>query len=279
MWTNHPWAYWFPTAGAAPSDAWPEVREPGDRGAFEIVDPGPASPEEIWRSLTDVVARYFHNPGYWRIVGEPVLAVWDVALLVRTLGADGTRSLFAELRDFAGRLGHPGIHIHASQGGLEVAALFAEIGVSSYGNYNSILAGSRRPPEENLPAYGVVAADVVTTVWPELDARSPLPCFPNVSPGWDDAPRHIPHPRPEQAPRSEWPGILIVVDESPAAFEALVRAGLAYLNARPQIPPVLTIGCWNEWTEGHYLLPDTRHGFGMLRALARALDKIPEEDA
>ena len=44
------------------------------------------------------------------------------------------------------------------------------------------------------------------------------------------------------------------------------------MRARPDRPPVLTIGCWNEWTEGQYLLPDTRHGHGMLKALARALD-------
>lgn len=53
--------------------------------------------------------------------------------------------------------------------------------------------------------------------------------------------------------RHEWPGTLIVV------------------NDHPSIPLVVTIGCWNEWTERHYLLPDTRHGFGMLAALWRAL--------
>jgi hypothetical protein len=68
-----------------------------------------------------------------------------------------------------------------------------------------------------------------------------------------------------------WPATPIVVNETPAAFEALARAALAYLNAHPGIPPVMMIGCWNEWTEGHYLLPDTRLGYGMLRALARAL--------
>jgi Glycosyltransferase WbsX len=46
---------------------------------------------------------------------------------------------------------------------------------------------------------------------------------------------------------------------------------MTYLNQRPTLSPVLTIGYWNEWTEGHYLLPDTRHGYGMLRALERAL--------
>jgi hypothetical protein len=277
MWTNHPWAYWFPTAGIPESDFWPEVREPSGLGAFEFVDPGPTSAEETWRGLSYVVSRYFHDPAYWRIDGQPVLVVWDVGLLLRTFGADGTERLFAELRDFARNLGHPGIHVHASMGDLSVAGRFAEIGVDSYGLYNSIVAaGSRRPPEENLPEYGVVAADVVTKTWPELDARSAVPCFPNVSPGWDDTPRHMVFPRPEGALRSEWPGTLIVVDETPAAFEALVRAAFAYLNVRPVVPPVLTIGCWNEWTEGHYLLPDTRHGLGMLRALARALAENEE---
>lgn len=78
-------------------------------------------------------------------------------------------------------------------------------------------------------------------------------------------------PRPALPDRHKWPGTLIVVNDHPAAFESLTRAALAYLNTRPSIPLVITKGCCNEWTEGHYLLPDTRHGFGMLRALERAL--------
>jgi hypothetical protein len=50
---------------------------------------------------------------------------------------------------------------------------------------------------------------------------------------------------------------------------------MAYLNQHPEMPPVMMIACWNEWTEGHYLLPDTRYGFSTLRALARALN--PQE--
>ena len=35
----------------------------------------------------------------------------------------------------------------------------------------------------------------------------------------------------------------------------------------------MTIACWNEWSEGHSLLPDNRFGYGMLDALAEALGK------
>lgn len=49
MWTNHPWAYWFPTAGVGVDPSWPEIRDPSGLGAYEIVDPGPRSTEEVWR--------------------------------------------------------------------------------------------------------------------------------------------------------------------------------------------------------------------------------------
>jgi hypothetical protein len=64
---------------------------------------------------------------------------------------------------------------------------------------------------------------------------------------------------------------MVIVDETPEAFEAMVHAAFGYLNERPELARVLQIGSWNEWTEGHYMLPDTRWGEGYLQALARAL--------
>jgi hypothetical protein len=120
-------------------------------------------------------------------------------------------------------------------------------------------------------SYARCAARVVTQFWPEQAAASSLPYIPNVGAGWDHTPRQL--PPGEWPPSPDWPGLPIVVDDNPAAFEALIMAALAYLNANPSIPPVVTIGCWNEWTEGHYLLPDTDRGMGMLIALANALGK------
>lgn len=221
-----------------------------------------------------MIARYFHLPNYWRIDGRPVLVIWEAQRLQDTFGIEGSRQLLGELRDFARKLGHEGIHIHASQGSQQAFKDVAAMGFDSYGLYNPIvIAGSRRPVQEELPEYGVVAADVVSKLWPSLDQVSPLPFFPSVSPGWDSSPRYVMPARTAEADRKLWPASTIVVNETPAAFEALVRASFAYLNARPHLPKVLTIGCWNEWTEGHYLLPDTRLGYGMIKALARALER------
>ena len=59
----------------------------------------------------------------------------------------------------------------------------------------------------------------------------------------------------------------------PAAFKAFVQSSFAYLNRHPDVPRFVTIACFNEWSEGHYLLPDNRFGYGMLNALGEAVGK------
>jgi len=275
MWTNHPWITLFPTVHPDGTRSFPHFRDAPD----ELHD--------VWQSMTYVISRYFQQPNYWRIDGKPVLVIWDPVRLTRLFGVDGTRRLLDELRAFAAKLGHGGIHLHHDCT-MEVAMNpdafereienVADLGFDTYGLYNPIvLTASRRPAAEVIPSYGVVAADVVRDLWPTLDRLSPLPFWPAVSPGWDAAPRHNELPRSSRRDRNEWPGALVVADESPGAFESLVRASFAALNARGGAPHVLTIGCWNEWTEGQYVLPDTRLGYGMLRALARALGRPVSE--
>ena len=39
------------------------------------------------------------------------------------------------------------------------------------------------------------------------------------------------------------------------------------INAEPKSLRVVNINCWNEWTEGSYLEPDTVNGMGYLEAI------------
>jgi len=279
MWTNHPWSRGEPLAAA--------------EGTLES-----DSVEECRRSLSFLVARYLHEPNYWHIDGKPVVVIWDSERLWRGLGAEQAAELLTDLRSLAQQLGHSGLHLHANctaalaRAGWRLEAIIGELGglealgFDSYGIYNPLVPlGFARPAEEELPEYDTLVAQASAELWPTLDTASRLPFFPGVSPGYDESPRTIPDVTPwwegapraraanrtEQPDRRNWPGTgLIVVGETPEAFEVHVRDALTFLRERPETPPVVTIGCWNEFTEGQYLLPDTRFGYGMLQALARA---------
>lgn len=272
MWTNHPWYYWYPTRSLPPIKDGQGMFGTAGLGSREFLYGAPDSPEEVWRSLTYLISRYIHDPYYWCLNGRPVLVIWNALRLFQTFGIAGTRTVLDELRAFGRKLGHEPIHFHATQGSIDVFADLEAAGFDSYGIYTPIPnAAAERPDEEDLIEYGVVAADTVTKLWPRYEAQSTLPFFPGIGPGWDNTPRCFTPARPVQPSRKQWPFTELVVNETPEAFELLTRGALAYLNQHPTVPPVVTIGCWNEWTEGQYLLPDTKHGFGMLRALARGL--------
>lgn len=266
MWTNHDWTRVYPNVHTDGSDSWAH--------AFDSPD---ARREDIWRSMTYLVARYLHHPRYWRLGGKPVLCIWDATPLHRTLGIEGTKTLLDELRAFALKLGHDGIHFHV----CFERAIFGDLeamGFDSYGFYQPLVYGAaNRPDSEPVPHYDDVVSEVVRDVWPDADARSGLPYFPTVATGWDTSPRFVARPQGDAGGRSEWPGItywgdpMMVAGDTPGAFKTLVEAAVGFLNERQSAPAVLTISSWNEWTEGHYLLPDTRFGYGMLEALREAL--------
>jgi hypothetical protein len=80
--------------------------------------------------------------------------------------------------------------------------------------------------------------------------------YPHVSIGWDNT-----HRNPSAGLES------VVVHSTPDAFEACLWKAKAWLDARPNQAPLVTLNSWNEWTEGSYLLPDMRWGYGYLRAV------------
>ena len=54
---------------------------------------------------------------------------------------------------------------------------------------------------------------------------------------------------------------------TPENFRAALEKTKQRLLAQPGGPRILTINCWNEWTEGSYLEPDTVHGTKYLEAV------------
>lgn len=260
MWTNHPWYILYPTLQTDGTPKYPASYPPPDKDL-----------ETCWRSLSYILARYCHYPNYWKIDGKPVICIWDPNNMEKSLGLPTSKKVLSDLQAYAKKLGYPGIHFHSTG---YYSPNSRELGITTAGSYNPLdWAADRFQPKENeLADYEVAVADVATRIWPEEHNRMSVPYIPAVAPGWDSTPRYIQkNPRPESPNRDIWPACTIFKNESPAAFKAFVQAALVYLHQHPDVPPILTIACFNEWSEGHYLLPDNRFGYGMLDALAEAL--------
>lgn len=265
MWTNHHWPVWFPNVDTA------------GRALIEYRLRSPDHAEETaWRSLTHMVGRYCHLPNYWRIEDCPVLVIWSPASLVQSLGEPRAAKLLKNLRRYAQQCGHRDLHLHAPQPDPE---LLARLGLDSGGEFNPVHVRARalKSPKRHDISYAEVALSLVKD-WLKAargKARASLPMFPSASPGWDTAPRRIPYRVDGKGPEKVWaPAEVVVTGDTPALFKALVQGALAVLQSPGyRGPRVLTIGSWNEWTEGQYLLPDTRYGYGILRALAEALGR------
>ncbi|WP_029903330.1 glycoside hydrolase family 99-like domain-containing protein [Prevotella sp. 10(H)] len=262
MWTNHPWYILYPTKKTDGQNAYPPSYDAPD-----------FSYEEAFRSLTYIISRYCNLENYWKIDKKPVICIWDARRLEAKLSLDGVKKLFTDLREYARHLGHPDLHFHVT--GFSTKNM-AGAGYNTVGSYNPLdwIAGRFQPKDIELPDYGIAAADVAFKLWDEHRMEFDIPYIPSLGAGWDSTPRYIaPDQRPSKPNKDQWPGCTIFRNESPAAFKAFVMSSFSYLNKNPEIPRFITIACFNEWSEGHYLLPDNRFGYGMLNALGEALGK------
>ena len=84
--------------------------------------------------------------------------------------------------------------------------------------------------------------------------------FPNLTCGWDTNARY---PKGERRPTVHGP--------NPADFETFARQVKAWAdeNVPADMPKLITVNAWNEWTEGAYLEPDDNFGYGYLNALRK----------
>ena len=68
---------------------------------------------------------------------------------------------------------------------------------------------------------------------------------------------------------SGYPFTSVITGNTPEKFENALRLTKERLLADPKGPRILNINCWNEWTEGSYLEPDTVNGMGYLEAVKK----------
>jgi hypothetical protein len=178
------------------------------------------------------------------------------------------------------RAGLPPLHLSAMVRDGATAARMAEAGFDSTSAYNVTPyefddtrireeTGETRQlfsHEEFADAHGPFNA--------RLAAGSPVPFIPVVSRGWDPSPRcRI----DEQFPwrKLQYPYLGIIRDLSPEVFGRCIREALTLAESDPKHPGAILINAWNEYTEGSYLMPDTRHGDAFLQSLREVIRTTP----
>jgi hypothetical protein len=88
--------------------------------------------------------------------------------------------------------------------------------------------------------------------------------FPNVSMGWDSSPRAA---QEDEFGNSGYPFTNTIGNNTPENFRTALEKTKERLLTQPAGPRIVNINCWNEWTEGSYLEPDTVNGFKYLEAV------------
>ncbi len=232
MWANHDWLDCQPAFEGKPL---PLIY----KGGVEA---------KVFGHVADAAIGYFKQPNYWRVGGKPYFSIYEVMTLVQGLGGvEKARQALDAFRAKAKKAGLPGIHLNAVGWGPLTPEAVTRLGFDSVTDY--VWAHHLAP--EPYPDW----ARKSEAQWPEFQAKWPVPYFPNVSVGWDNTPRF------------SW--LTNVTGSTPTQFEDALRMAKAFLAPRTDVPKVLTVNSWNEWTEGSYLEPDMTNGMGHLEALRR----------
>ena len=252
MWANHDvnglWNNKLSTADGKNDVIWPAKVSDGDFKA--IVD--------RWIKL------YFTRPNYYKIDGKPVLSIYDIEGFVKWDGLDKAKERLAYLRDRVKSAGFSGLHLQVV-GGYFMASVkdaLPELGVDSFTSYswNDGTWGrinDKTKPEYTYAEWGEAAVKYHDRYRDGAKALGAV-YFPNITVGWDTNARY-----PESETRR------IVRNANPEDFARFAEHVKSWADANipASLPKLITVNSWNEWTEGTYLEPDDRFGYGYLNAI------------
>lgn len=263
MWANHDWINIHPC---------------GRSFGRELMYPGKVTPETFRRMARLLIERYFSHPSHFAVDGCPYFSIYDLHQLLQSFGGvAATRAALEEFRVLTRAAGFPDLHLNAVVWGqpvlpgeqviADLPRLIEELGFDSVTSYvwihHSDLEQSPYTPYEAI-------SERYFAHWDAMRASYKIPYFPNVTMGWDSSPRTIQSEK--WFPVTGYPNMNIMGDNTPQNFRIALEKTRARLENSGG-PSILNINCWNEWTEGSYLEPDTQTGFAYLEALAAVFKK------
>lgn len=211
------------------------------------------------RFISYIAERYFSRPNYHRLGGLPYFSIFDSTFFIKELGREGAQAAIRAAREWLRDNGFGGMHLAAIEPSYEVIDKVRDVGFDSVTHY-VLLPDWKGPFLQDFEDRAIRRA----AEWEVVARNSGLPYFPAVSPGWDASPRAADFGAEKPRKYPWWP---VVVGEHPDRFEAAVRRAADFARNGNLAEPMVFISSLNEWSEGHYLEPDTRFGDGWLKAV------------
>ena len=256
MWCNHDPIYAHPATRRRPNDP---------------LLSGELSADGFVRGSNHFIENYFWRPNYYRVDGRLLFVIWLPKKLIDGIG--GVRQTRDVLDDFRSRVRTAGLGevwlaapVTAIPGVYNGDKAAADSFMESLG-LDGTVCYSWPTDKTNFPTepFSKFVDDGIKTFDRYNNATS-YPFCPTVSNGWDSSPRTL---QSEIYEDVGYPWSVVTTDRSPAEFERGLRAMRRFADSGDFRGKFVTLTTWNEWTEGNYLEPDVRFGYGFLEAVKR----------
>ena len=252
---------------------WQEIHPFKKGSPKKIMFQGKVTPENFDKICDHVIKDYFKHPSYWKIDGKPYFSFYDLTKLLENFGSvEATRAALDKFRAKTKAAGLPGLHLNAVVWGRAILPvektpadspkLVRDLGFDSVTSYVWIHHAGL--PKQQTD-YNEVR-DNYLAYWDKAKTMFNVPYFPNVTMGWDPSPRCD---QGDTLDHSGYPFTNTMGNNTPENFRTALEMTKQRLLAQPDSagPRILNINCWNEWTEGSYLEPDTVNGMKYLEAI------------
>ena len=219
------------------------------------------------------IENYFSRSNYLKIDGKPVVFIYDYQNQIKNNfeSADAQRNIFDRCREMAKSYGYDGLIFAAEyrKDDLSVIDEYRERG------YDFSFAYCWSVKQANASNETVIAEQLRKI---SLRAEQIPDYFcPTVSCMWDPSPRFTSMPTMYSAEKNP-----VLWKLMPEEFRTLLKKTVALVDQLPEdsiARKMLMIDNWNEWDEGHYIMPSHEFGFGYLQAIREELtnrDNLPD---
>ncbi|MGQ8337172.1 glycosyltransferase WbsX family protein [Sunxiuqinia sp. A32] len=257
MWANHDWIDIHPMS----LDEKPE-----------LLYPGKLSPE-VFDEMTDyVVEKYFSHPSYWKINNRPYFSIYDLQKFLESFGSvEKSREALNHFREKTRQAGFDGLSLNAVIWGnpilpienepADMVKLVHDLGFDNATSY--VWIHHARLDQFPQTSYNEAKKQYLDFAAKAMTEYS-IPYFPNLTMGWDASPRCN---QADEFISKGYPFMATLSGNTPEEFRKAAEDIRQLCANRKENERIITVNCWNEWTEGSHLEPDTQNGFKYLEAL------------